>query len=41
MNAEECDKCGEARSPAIEHFGENGERYVLCYRCDDGTEADR
>ena len=33
MSAEVCDKCGVARSPAIEHV-DDGERYVLCYLCD-------
>jgi len=41
MTPEECDECGEARSPAIEHVDENGERYVLCHRCDAETEGDR
>ena len=41
MSAEVCDKCGVARSPAIEHV-DDGERYVLCYLCESARqEVDR
>ena len=39
MSAEVCDKCGVARSPAIEHV-DDGERYVLCYLCESARQEE-
>ena len=34
MEPEQCSRCGERRSPAIEHHDDEGERFVLCWVCD-------
>ena len=41
MNAEECSICGKSRSPAIEKFDDDGQRYVVCWKCDQNPGADR
>ena len=35
MTAEECSRCRESRSPAIEHHDDERGRFVLCWLCDE------